>query len=437
MLVLGLGESGLAMARWCARWGARVSVADSRDNPPHAHTLRRELPQVQLRQGVAAEVLGDARLVLKSPGLSPRDEALQPLLAAARERGVDVQGELYLFARALEDLRAEREYAPAVLAITGTNGKTTTTSLTARLVAGCGKRVGLAGNIGPTLLDTLAAALDQETWPERPAPMTLARGEAANDAGNAPQAAASPEAPAPDADADVGQDGTPAQTGAASATDDESPALVLHPPPPPPRVFSHLPEVWVLELSSFQLDGVQGFEPTAATVLNITQDHLDWHGTMEAYAQAKSRIYGQHAVMVVNVDDPEVVALAERIALPAAPAGAARAKAPKAAPRRMVRFGLCAPEHPGDFGWVMDGSVAWLVRGAVRTPAGPRAWSMTGPAGQLALRTGSQGDFYLEDAAPGHYEGELATPERRWQCRLDVPEFAEPVLELEEGIVCE
>ena len=115
MLVLGLGESGLAMARWCARWGARVSVADSRDNPPHAHTLRRELPQVQLRQGVAAEVLGDARLVLKSPGLSPRDEALQPLLAAARERGVDVQGELYLFARALEDLRAEREYAPAVL----------------------------------------------------------------------------------------------------------------------------------------------------------------------------------------------------------------------------------------------------------------------------------------------------------------------------------
>ena len=119
MLVLGLGESGLAMARWCARWGARVSVADSRDNPPHAHTLRRELPQVQLRQGVAAEVLGDARLVLKSPGLSPRDEALQPLLAAARERGVDVQGELYLFARALEDLRAEREYAPAVLAITG------------------------------------------------------------------------------------------------------------------------------------------------------------------------------------------------------------------------------------------------------------------------------------------------------------------------------
>jgi UDP-N-acetylmuramoylalanine--D-glutamate ligase len=66
----------------------------------------------------------------------------------------------------------------------------------------------------------------------------------------------------------------------------------LIPPPPPGPVFEHLPEVWVLELSSFQLDGVQGFEPTAGTVLNVTQDHLDWHGSMDAYVAAKARIFG-------------------------------------------------------------------------------------------------------------------------------------------------
>ncbi len=99
--------------------------------------------------------MGHVHAVLKSPGLSPLDPALAPLLAAAQQRGVAVMGELGLFAQALADLKTARGYAPKVLAITGTNGKTTTTSLTALLCERAGARVAMAGNIGPTLLDTL------------------------------------------------------------------------------------------------------------------------------------------------------------------------------------------------------------------------------------------------------------------------------------------
>ena len=226
VLILGLGESGLAMARWCARCGAAVRVWDSREAPPQRDALLAALPQAELLSGA----LGDAQLagvqrVLKSPGLAPHDERIAPLRAAARERGIPVQGELELFVEALADLKSAQGYAPRLLAVTGTNGKTTTTALTALLVERAGKRVVAAGNIGPTLLDTLAQALDA--------------------------------------------------------------AAAAEPTP--------LPEVWVLELSSFQLDGVEGFEPDAATVLNLTQDHLDWHGTMDAYAAAKARIFGRHA----------------------------------------------------------------------------------------------------------------------------------------------
>ena len=97
-------------------------------------------------------------LVLKSPGLAPDDARVAPLLDEARAIGIAVLGELDLFARALADLKAAWAYAPQVLAITGTNGKTTTTAMTALLVARTGRRVATAGNIGPTLLDTLERA---------------------------------------------------------------------------------------------------------------------------------------------------------------------------------------------------------------------------------------------------------------------------------------
>ena len=259
VLVLGLGESGLAMARWCARCGADVRVWDSRSEPPNAARLAQLVPAAVRLQGpldadALAAALAGARLVLKSPGLAPHDPLIASVLALAAQMSVPVQNELDLYSSALVDLKAARGYAPKVLAITGTNGKTTTTAMTALLVARTGRRVAMAGNIGPTLLQTLADALDLEP------------------------AVASSAAP-----------------------------MVGEPAP----VFMHLPEVWVLELSSFQLDGVQGFEADAAAVLNVTQDHLDWHGDMASYLAAKARVYGQHAVMVVNRDDARVGGLAQ------------------------------------------------------------------------------------------------------------------------------
>jgi UDP-N-acetylmuramoylalanine--D-glutamate ligase len=109
----------------------------------------------------------------------------------------------------------------------------------------------------------------------------------------------------------------------------------------------------VLELSSFQLDGVVDFEPAAAVVLNITQDHLDWHGTMEAYAAAKSRIFGQTGLMVLNRDDARVMAM-----LPAP----VRVKLQRPQVRAHVTFGSDMPQRPGDFGLEEVNGMVWLVR---------------------------------------------------------------------------
>ena len=302
VLVLGLGRSGLAMARWCAGQGAAVRVWDTREDPPQRAALHALLPQA----GFSAAPLTEASLdgvqrVLKSPGLAPADARIAPLLAAARARGTPVHGELDLYVQALAALRAERGYAPRVVGVTGTNGKTTVTALTAQLIARTGLRAVAAGNIGPSLLDTLREALAAEA------------------------------------------------TGDAAA----------------------LPEAWVLELSSFQLeDCAEGFEADAAVVLNLSQDHLDWHGSMQAYAAAKARIYGQRAVMVVNRDDPLVEAMVPA-AEPAPAARAGRAARPVAEPRQVVRFGLDAPQRPGDWGLVDDHGMAWLVR-AAPADEGPR-----------------------------------------------------------------
>jgi UDP-N-acetylmuramoylalanine--D-glutamate ligase len=433
VLVLGLGDSGLAMARWCARLGARVTVWDSRDAPPQAGALAADVPDARRVSGaLGLEALDGVKLVLKSPGLAPGDERIAALLAQARQTGVPVQGELDLFAAALASLKADRGYAPKVIAITGTNGKTTTTSMTAQLIERAGLRVAMAGNIGPTMLDTLAAALDLEPAPVAVeadadvAPEVTGQGaeallavpsssagmavvpaadvdadaaaaaelhETVVDAGaavpadgeppaaddTADEARAIPEAAealpadasdAPTAEAtpvtDAGDAPAPAAETAAPAEEEEStgggPPPHLIPPPPPGPVFEHLPEAWVLELSSFQLDGVTGFEPGAAAVLNVTQDHLDWHGSMEAYAAAKARVFGQQAVMVVNRDDAAVAAM-----VPAAVPGKGRFAKP--VQRQVVRFGLAAPQRPGDYGVLEQNGIAWLVRATVSEDA--------------------------------------------------------------------
>ena len=369
VLILGLGDSGLAMARWSARCGAHVRVTDTRSAPPQAATLVRDVPQAVLHQGLEPALLEGVNLVLKSPGLAPIAPDMAAFLAAADAQGIPVRGELSLFASALADLKADRGYAPKVVAITGTNGKTTTTSLTAKLIERAGWRVGLAGNIGPTLLDTLSTALDAEPAPAQ----TLPQDDVAPSA--ASSAEAEPVPPTGDAfmsASDVSEDDS-ATAPAADAVepftlsdDAEAPLLTLTPPPPAAPTFEVLPQAWVLELSSFQLDGVSNFEPDAAVVLNITQDHLDWHGSMAAYAEAKSRIYGRRdTVMVINRDDPVVEGM---VPPPEVIKSGVRGRPARTVHRRVVRFGLDAPGAPGDFGLVTEAGMAWLVRAQEADP---------------------------------------------------------------------
>jgi UDP-N-acetylmuramoylalanine--D-glutamate ligase len=373
VLILGLGDSGLAMARWCAQCGAQVRVADTREAPPQATTLAQDVPAASLHHGLSVSLLDGVNMLFKSPGLAPNAADVSALLAAADERGIPVRGELSLFASALADLKQTRRYAPKVLAITGTNGKTTTTSLTAQLVERTGRRVGLAGNIGPTLLDTLRIALAQEPE-EAQASLDLQAAEAmvseaaevvtdVSDASSVvPEAPADAERAVQDQPESLPEIAQAAEVGAEPAAlddDADAPLTELAPPPPADPVFEHLPEVWVLELSSFQLDGVSNFEPSAAAVLNITQDHLDWHGSMQAYAEAKARIFGKQGVMVINRDDPVVDAM---VPAPQVVKSGVRGRVAQVIERNVCRFGLDAPRRPGDFGLVVESGMAWLVR---------------------------------------------------------------------------
>ncbi len=274
VLVLGLGHSGLAMARWCVRAGARVTVADTRNVPANLATLQAELPSVRFVSGEFTQELiagTEIRAVLVSPGLLPTQTAT--VLVAARASGVWISGELGLFSQALQALAVEQDYKPKLLAITGTNGKTTVTSLTGQLVERSGKTFAVAGNIGPTLLDTLTERLNAKT----------------------------------------------------------------------------LPEVWVLELSSFQLNGIDNFTPSMGTVLNISQDHLDWHGSMQAYATAKANVFGKEAPMLLNREDAAVMAM-----LPALVKGKQL--------REYTTFGTDMPQRSGDFGLETVNGMTWLVK---------------------------------------------------------------------------
>ncbi len=265
-LVLGLGESGLAIAHWLARAGARLRVADTRPMPERLAGLRELLPTAEFIAGEFTPSLLDAiDLVLLSPGLSPGKE-LAAILPAAHEKQIPVWGEIELFAQALAALKEERNYQPKVLAITGTNGKTTVTRLTGHLCRAAGLSVKVAGNISPAALDVLREALDQDS----------------------------------------------------------------------------LPDCWVLELSSFQLWSTHTLDADAATVLNLTQDHLDWHGDMEAYAHAKQRIFGTNTLRVLNRDDARVMKMTGKDA-------------------SVVSFGTDAPTEADCLGLQEEHGMRWLM----------------------------------------------------------------------------
>lgn len=275
ILVLGLGESGAAMARWCVAQGATVSVADTRSDNQLSENAKKYQQQVKdlgvknvHLGGLSSELLSGVDLIAISPGLSPIQEPVQSFLANAAEKEILVWSEIEFFAQALKALRDEQNYTAKVIAITGTNGKTTTTVLTGLLCERAGMSVAVAGNISPAALDKL---LDIE----------------------------------------------------------------------------ELPSIWVLELSSFQLEHTYSLNADAATVLNVTQDHLDWHGDMPQYIAAKARIFGENTVAVLNRDDEAVADMAKDLKS-----------------QRIVTFGVEAPLEEDAFGILHDtaaGGIDWLV----------------------------------------------------------------------------
>jgi len=261
VLVLGLGESGLAMVRHCWRQGARVRVADSRETPPGVAALK-ALEGVQINTGAfSASLLDGIEIVALSPGISVQE----PVVQEAAARGLPVVGEIELFAQALH---ASGKGA-RVIAITGTNGKTTTTTLMGALCRAAGFETSVAGNISP-------AALDE--WMRR------------EDEGSVAQ-------------------------------------------------------IWVLELSSFQLETTHSLSADATTVLNVTDDHLDRHGDMDEYGVTKARIFQGRGAQVLNREDARVMSM-------------------RLADRRVLSFGLDSPQGQDDFGLREQGGEAWLARGA-------------------------------------------------------------------------
>lgn len=266
VLIVGLGESGLAMARWLHRCGARLRVVDTRANPERLSALKSFAADAEFKGGELqpSDVVG-VDLVVVSPGLAPNGE-LRVILEQAQQLSIPVWGEVELFAQALADLKESRAYSPKIIAITGTNGKTTVTSMTGQLCARAGMRVQVAGNISPAMLDVLCDGIDQD----------------------------------------------------------------------------NLPQVWVLELSSFQLHTNVSLNPDVATVLNLTQDHLDWHGDMKNYAADKAKIFGANTIQVLNLEDEQVMAMQR-------PDG------------NFLSFSSNAPQHDGEFGLLHEQGMTWLA----------------------------------------------------------------------------
>ena len=288
-LILGLGESGYAMAKWCLRNGAKVNLVDTRDRENLNERQKAWLSDLEFA-GLKDIYFGSfdginlksIDVIGISPGLSPVQEPTASFLARAQELSIDIWGEMEFFARGIAALDRMAQvdslkYKPAILAITGTNGKTTTTALTGQLCQRTGKRVAVAGNISPAALDKLMSCLDESDQ------------------------------------------------------------------------ISDMPEIWVLELSSFQLIYTSTFNATAATVLNITQDHLDWHGDMQAYVDAKANIFGQDTICILNRDDSLVMGLFSE---------------EQKTSRSIITFGTNRPDEQGAFGIEHDlraGGIDWLV----------------------------------------------------------------------------
>ncbi|MDH3513253.1 MAG: UDP-N-acetylmuramoyl-L-alanine--D-glutamate ligase [Gammaproteobacteria bacterium] len=250
-LVVGLGLTGFSCVRYLAMRGYEVTVVDTRAQPPKLEEFRREFPQVTVHTGgLPPALFDDPGLLVVSPGVSVKE----PEIARVTEQGAEIIGDIELFAR---------EATAPVIAVTGTNGKSTVTALTGEICREAGLDTAVGGNIGV-------------------------------------------------------------------------PALSL--------LTGREPDVYVLELSSFQLETTSSLNALAATVLNITMDHMDRYRDLDEYAAAKGRIYRGNGTMVVNADDPLVLRLRQ-------------------SGRRVVSFGLGRPLAAQDYGLDEIRGETWLVHG--------------------------------------------------------------------------
>jgi len=284
VLVLGTGESAQAMIDWLKRYGAQVRVADTRAEPPQAAQLRAAHPELRMQFGPPQEVwLDEIDLIAWSPGLSIEKGVGAQIAAWALERSIPVAGEIEFFAQALAGLRT-RGYCPALIAVTGTNGKTTTVGMLEHICRHAGRRSRLAGNVSPAALAALSAELDA--------------------------------------------------AGVGILQGDDAPLSG--------QQLENLPTVWILELSSFQLALCSSLQPDAACILNLSEDHLDWHRDLASYAATKQRIYTPETFAVYSRDDAATQPRIRNL-------------------RRSVRFGLSPPAAPGDLGLSAIQGLDWLV----------------------------------------------------------------------------
>ncbi|WP_022950621.1 UDP-N-acetylmuramoyl-L-alanine--D-glutamate ligase [Leucothrix mucor] len=249
-LIVGLGKTGLSVARYLSAQGIDFAVMDSRETPPSADVLAKDFPDVPSYYGkFDADIMCQAKLLVINPGIA----LATPEIEKARSLGIEVVGDVELFAREAE--------AP-ILAVTGSNGKTTVASLLDCMAKAAGIRVATGGNIGLPAL----ALLEQKNV-----------------------------------------------------------------------------ELYVLELSSFQLETTSNLHCRAACILNITEDHLNRYANrIELYAAAKARIYDHCDIKVVNRDDERVMAMAKG--------------------GGVVSFGFDAPEQ-GQYGLISEGDQLFLARG--------------------------------------------------------------------------
>lgn len=254
-LVVGLGKTGLSCARFLHAHGYEVAVTDSRLQPPYLDVLREELPDVAVFVGgFDARAFAQCDFIVLSPGVAADTDAVADAVA----RGTPLLGDIEIFARF--------ETRP-VVAITGSNGKSTVTRLLGDMALRAGRHVAVAGNIGTPVLELVD-------------------------------------------DASI--------------------------------------ELFVLELSSFQLETTDSLDAEAAALLNISADHMDRYASLAAYAEAKRKVFNGHGVMVYNRDDAQVRELV--------------AGFPGARQRRRISFGLDAPRGD-DFGLIQHAGESWLARG--------------------------------------------------------------------------